>query len=109
MCGVYARDLTQIESTNPYLYQERAEGRMRVREWPGAAEDALRAEVEYKQIGDKIRGLLASTDAALALYGAGDEADAVGKMKLVFKNKGVPASNNPDGARRTRPALAFAA
>ena len=62
----------------------------------GAAEDAQRAELEFKLIGDKVRRILAAADAALALYGDGDEAAAVDKMRYVFKNKGVPASNNPD-------------
>ncbi|KAL1525138.1 hypothetical protein AB1Y20_020009 [Prymnesium parvum] len=88
--------LDAIEATNPYLYAERAAARMRLQEWDGAAEDALQAEAEFGVIGDKIRKLLASADAALALYGAGDVAAAVEKMKFVFKSKGIPASNNPD-------------
>ncbi|KAL3892592.1 MAG: hypothetical protein SGPRY_014982 [Prymnesium sp.] len=89
-------DLDPIEATNPFLFAERAEARMRVRDWSGASEDALQAEAEFGAIGDKIRRLLASADSALALYGAGDVPEAVEKMKYVFKNKGVPASNNPD-------------
>ena len=89
-------DLDAIEATNPYLYAERAGARMRLREWAGASDDALQAEAEFGDIGDKIRKLLSSADAALALYGAGDAPGAVEKMKFVFKNKGMPASNNPD-------------
>ena len=63
-------DLDAIEATNPYLFQDRAEARMRTREWVGAAEDADRAQLEFKQLGDKIRALLSAADAALALYGA---------------------------------------
>jgi hypothetical protein len=89
-------DLDAIEATNPYLFQERAEARMRTREWAGAAEDAERAQAEFKQLGDKIRALLAACDAALALYGEGQTEAAVAKMAYVFKNKAIPASNNPD-------------
>ena len=37
-----------------------------------------------------------SSDASLALYGAGDDAGGVERMRFTFKNKGMPASNNPD-------------
>lgn len=88
--------LDAIEATNPYLYSERALARMKLTDWTGAADDALQAEVEFSTIGDKIRRLLASADAALALYGSGDVGLALKKMEFVFKNKGTPASNNPD-------------
>ena len=35
------------------------------------------ASIEFKDIGDKLRSLLASSDASLALYGAGDIDEAV--------------------------------
>ena len=38
----------------------------------GAAEDATRAEAEFKSIGDRVRRLLSAADGALALYGSGD-------------------------------------
>ena len=75
-------DLDAIESTNPYLYRERSSARSRLGQFDGAAEDALNAQVEFKQIGDKLRSLLASSDAALALYGAGEVDEAVTRMKV---------------------------
>ena len=39
---------------------------------------------------------LARSPGALALYGAGDVPEAMSRMELVFRSKGVPASNNPD-------------
>lgn len=89
-------DLDAIESTNPYLYSERASARSRLGDYAGAADDALRAEAEFKAIGDKVRRLLSSADSALAMYGADDIKGGVGAMRFVFKNKGMPASNNPD-------------
>jgi len=43
-----------------------------------------------------VHRLLSSADSALALYGAGDVKGGVEAMRFVFKNKGMPASNNPD-------------
>ena len=37
---------------------------------------------------------------ALALYGAGDLPEAMSQMELVFRSKGLPASNNPDDIPR---------
>uniref|UniRef100_A0A7S2DBY9 Uncharacterized protein n=1 Tax=Haptolina brevifila TaxID=156173 RepID=A0A7S2DBY9_9EUKA len=54
------------------------------------------AEVEFKGIGDKVRRLDAAADSALALYGCDRVTEAIGQMRYVFKNKGMPASNNPD-------------
>ena len=53
-----------IEATNPQLFKDRAEARMRTGEWPGAADDAERAQLEFKQLGDKIRALLSAADGA---------------------------------------------
>lgn len=88
--------LDAIEATNPQLFKDRAEARMRTKEWAGAAEDAERAQIEFKQLGDKIRALVSAADGALALYGAGEVPEAMSKMEFVFKSKGMPASNNPD-------------
>lgn len=89
-------DLDAIESTNPYLYSERAGARSRLGDYTGAADDAMTAAVQFKAIGDKVRNLLSTADSALALYGSGALDQAVDAMRFVFKNKGVPASNNPD-------------
>lgn len=43
-------DLDAIEATNPYLFAERAGARMKLRDWDGAADDALRAEVEFGSV-----------------------------------------------------------
>ena len=90
--------LDAIESTNPYVYRERSGVRSRLGDFAGAAEDALTASVEFKAIGDKLRSLLASSDAALALYGAGEVDEAVVRMKSTFTSYGSksPSSNNPD-------------
>ena len=90
--------LDAIESTNPFLYQERSGARSRLGRFDGAADDALAAAAEFKAIGDKLRALLASSDAALALYGAGDIDEAVARMKSTFTSYGAksPATNNPD-------------
>lgn len=56
----------------------------------------MRAEADFKNIGDRIRRLLSAADASLALYGAGDVTDGVERMRFTFKNKGMPSSNNPD-------------
>lgn len=87
--------LDAIEATNPYLFSERSAARSRLGDFAGAAEDALQAEVEFKMIGDKVRRVISAADAALAMY-ADEPAAAVQKMRYVFKNKGIPASNNPD-------------
>lgn len=89
-------DLDAIEATNPFLFSQRAVARMRLDDYAGAADDSLVAEEQFGTIGDKIRRTLAAADSALALYGAGDEDGGVGKMRYTFKNKGMPASNNPD-------------
>lgn len=90
--------LDAIESTNPFLYNERSAVRSRLGRWDGAADDALAAAAEFKAIGDKLRSLLAASDAALALYGAGDIDEAVARMKSTFTSYGAksPATNNPD-------------
>lgn len=89
-------DLDAIEATNPYLYAERSGARSKLGDFPGAADDALQAEADFKAIGDKVRRLLSTADAALALYGAGDVDASVDKMRFTFANKRMPASNNPD-------------
>jgi len=89
-------DLDAIEATNPYLYAERSSARSKLGDFAGASEDAVEAEVTFKAIGDKVRRLLSASDAALALYGAGEVDLAIEKMRFVFANKGIPASNNPD-------------
>jgi hypothetical protein len=89
-------DLDAVEATNPFLFLERATARSRLSSWAAAADDAKQAELDFKAIGDKVRRLNAAADGALALYGAGDVAEAVEGMRFVFKNKGLPASNNPD-------------
>jgi len=91
-------ELEAIESTNPFLFSERAAVRSRLGRFEGAADDALAAVVEFKDIGDKVRSLIATSDAALALYGAGDVEDAVKKMQFTFSSNGnkSPATNNPD-------------
>lgn len=88
--------LSRLEQTNPFLYQNRAQARMRLGQWAAAATDALEAEQQFKDTGDKIRKTLAAADAALAMYGAGDVDDSVAKMKQVFREKGLPSTNNPD-------------
>lgn len=94
-------ELDAIESTNPFLFSERAAARSRLGDFGGAADDAITASVEFKDIGDKLRSLLASSDAALALYGAGDVDEGVARMKSTFTSYGnaSPATNNPDGKR----------
>jgi len=98
--GAIARldELDAIESTNPFLYSERAAVRSRLGQYGGAADDALAASVEFRDIGDRLRGLLASADAALALYGAGEVDEAVKTMRTTFNAFGTrsPSSNNPD-------------
>ncbi len=91
-------DLEAIEATNPYLYSERSNVRSRLGDWAGAADDALAASVEFKDIGDKLRSLLASSDASLALYGSGEIEEALQRMRSTFTSYGTrsPASNNPD-------------
>ena len=88
--------LPRVAQTNPFLYQRRAEARMRLGQWSGAVDDALEAEAEFYLIGDKIRRTLAAADAALALYGDGQYEEASEKMVQVFRQKGQPTSNNPD-------------
>ena len=90
-------ELDAIESTNPFLYNERASVRSRLGRYGGAADDALTAAVEFKAIGDKLRSLLASSDAALALYG-GATSTRPSRMKATFTSYGTksPATNNPD-------------
>ena len=89
-------DLDAIEATNPFLFAERGNARSRMGNYGGSSEDALRAEADFKAIGDRIRRLLSASDAALALYGTGEYSEAVERMRFEFKNKGMPASNNPD-------------
>jgi len=89
-------DLDAIEATNPYLFSSRSYARSRLGDFSGAAEDAERAELDFKTIGDKVRRLTSSADLALALYGTDEVPAAVEKMRFVFKNKGNPVSNNPD-------------
>ena len=89
-------DLDAIEANNPFLYAERSSARSKLGDFTGAADDSLRAEADFKSIGDKIRRLLSAADAALALYGSGDVSEGVERMRFTFKNKGNPASNNPD-------------
>lgn len=90
--------LDAIESTNPYVYAERSAARSRLGLFEGAADDALTASEDFRTIGDKLRSLLASADASLALYGAGDVDEAVKRMVKTFSSYGTrsPASNNPD-------------
>ena len=90
--------LDAIESTNPFLYSERSAARSRIGDFQGAADDALTATVEFKDVGDKLRSLLASSDAAVALYGSGEIEEGVARMKQTFTSYGnkSPATNNPD-------------
>lgn len=88
--------LDAIEANNPYLFSSRSSVRSRLADFSGAAEDSLRAEADFKMIGDKVRQVTAAADSSLALYGTDDTAAAVEKMRFEFKSKGVPASNNPD-------------
>ena len=88
--------LPRVAQTNPFLYQQRAEARMRLGQWGAAADDALEAEAQFNLIGDKIRRTLAAADAALALYGDDQFDEASEKMVQVFRQKGQPTSNNPD-------------
>ena len=68
-----------------------------VGEFAPAADDAEQAELEFKEIGDRIRTVLSAADGALSLYGVpGREEDAVAKTIQVFRSKGSPATNNPD-------------
>lgn len=89
-------ELDAIESTNPFLFASRGAARSRLGDFSGAAEDASRAEVEFKMIGDRVRRLSSAADGALYLYGADRIPEAVEKMRYVFQNKGLPTSNNPD-------------
>ena len=89
-------ELDAIESTNPFLFASRGAARSRLGDFSGAAEDALRAEDEFKMIGDRVRRLSSAADSALYLYGADRIPEAVEKMRYVFQNKGLPSSNNPD-------------
>ena len=88
-------ELDAIEATNPFLFSERSAARSRLGDFAGAADDALEASVEFKDVGDKLRSLLASSDAALALYGSGEVDEAVQRMKQTFTSYGnkSPASN----------------
>ena len=89
--------LDAIEATNPFLYSKRAAALARVGEFAPAADDAEQAELEFKEIGDRIRTVLSAADGALSLYGVpGREEDAVAKTIQVFRSKGSPATNNPD-------------
>ena len=88
--------LDAIEATNPYLFSERGRARMAVGEYGGATEDLELAEIQFKEIGDKIRRTIAAADGAIASYGAGELEAAVEKMRYVFRSRGIPASNNPD-------------
>lgn len=88
--------LDAIEATNPFLFAERSAARARLGQYEGAADDALRAAVDFQSIGDRVRRLGALADASLALYGAGDVSEATAKMKLVFSTIKGAASNNPD-------------
>jgi hypothetical protein len=92
----YSGRLPTIQQTNPYLYQARSQARARLGRWGDAAEDALQAEGEFEEIGDRIRKTLSAGDAALYLYGSGDTKAALLKMVQVFKEKGKPTTNNPD-------------
>ena len=69
---------------------------MLVGEYDGAADDAVTAEMLFKDTGDKIRRTIAAADGALANYGAGRIEEAVSQMRYVFKSRGLPASNNQD-------------
>ena len=89
-------ELDAIESTNPFLFSERGAARARLGLWGAAADDAARAEADFKAIGDKIRRVIAAADSALYLYGDDQTAAAVSQMRFTFKAKGLPASNNPD-------------
>ena len=47
----------------------------------------VRAEAEFKSIGDKVRRLLSAADSALALYDADDSrAEAINAMRFVLTN-----------------------
>ena len=91
-------ELDAIEANNPFLFSERSAARSQLGDFGGASEDAQRAAVDFKAIGDKTRRLLAVADAALAMYG-GDEGDvkaAAEQMRYVFANVRTAVSNNPD-------------
>ena len=89
-------ELDVIESTNPYLYAQRAKARMALGDFRGAADDAEVAAVQFKDTGDKIRRVLAIADGALARYGSGEIADGVEDMRTVFRTKRTLATTNPD-------------
>jgi tetratricopeptide (TPR) repeat protein len=91
--------LDAIEATNPFIFRQRSSARSHLGDYAGAAADAQTAVVEFGDLGDKVRRLLAMADLALALYG--DEKsvpDAVGQMQYVQKAvwKKSPSTNNPD-------------
>jgi tetratricopeptide (TPR) repeat protein len=91
--------LDAIEATNPFIFRQRSSARSHLGDYAGAAADAQTAVVEFGDLGDKVRRLLAMADLALALYG--DEKsvpDAVGQMQYVQKavGKKSPSTNNPD-------------
>ena len=88
-------NLPRVAQTNPLLYKNRANDRMRLGRWDDAATDALEAEEQFTTIGDKIRRTLSAADAALALYPS-DKEGSVEKMRQVFREKGLPTTNNPD-------------
>ena len=80
-------DLDAIEATNPYLYSERSAARSQLQQFGPAADDALTAAAEFKAIGDKLHALLASSDAALALYGSGDVPEALERMRTTYRRQ----------------------
>lgn len=88
--------LSILESTNPDLFAYRGRARSRLGDFAGAADDYNRAEKEFKEIGQRIRGFTAAADEAIALYGADEIPAGIEKLRFVFKNRGNPTTNNPD-------------
>jgi len=90
-----------LDDENPFLWSARGDNRLRQEDWAGAADDFLRAEKQFKLIGDKIRRTLAAADASIAMLGAGDKAAALEKMVQVGKQARYDvASNDPENIPR---------
>jgi tetratricopeptide (TPR) repeat protein len=85
-----------IGGPNPYLRVRRAAAAQQLGRWKAAAADLAEAETQLTVIGDRIRAVLAASNLALALYGAGEVPAALQCIERVFAGYTKPSSNNPD-------------
>ena len=92
-------DLDAIEATNPSSLPSAATHTQSLGNYVSASEDALRAEADFKAIGDRIRRLLSASDAALALYGAGDYPGAVERMCSSSRTRACRPPTTPTTSR----------